>query len=182
VVFASMEGTRPLLCEIQALTTSSPLPMPRRTAIGIDVNRLHLLIAVLDRHADIGLSHCDVFINVVGGLKLIETASDLAVAAALISSERRTEIDAKAVFFGEIGLTGEIRGVPFVEHRLREATHLGFEKFFVPAANKRHLDRADKDLLKKIIWVRQISDLISGLNIPPKKNRAPSRPVQEMDI
>jgi DNA repair protein RadA/Sms len=181
VVFASMEGTRPLLCEIQALTTSSPLPMPRRTAIGIDVNRLHLLIAVLDRHADVGLSHADVFINVVGGLKLIETASDLAVAAALISSERRTDVDAKACFFGEIGLTGEIRGVPFVEHRLREAAHLGFEKFFVPQANKRHLDRVDKDLIKKIIWVKQITDLMSHLKIPAKKQRAPARPAPDLD-
>lgn len=182
VVFASMEGTRPLLCEIQALTTSSPMPMPRRTAIGIDVNRLHLLIAVLDRHADVTLSHCDVFVNVVGGLKLIETASDLAVAAALISSERRTEVDAKACFFGEIGLTGEIRGVPFVEHRLKEAAHLGFEKFFVPQANKRHLDRFDKEILKKIIWVKHISDLMSQLKIAPKKSRAPSRPAPDLDL
>ncbi len=110
-VFASMEGTRPLLCEVQALTLSSPMAMPRRTALGIDVNRLHLLTAVLDRHLDVRLVNNDIFINVVGGLKLVEPAADLAVAAAILSTESRRDLDAKTCFFGEIGLTGEVRGV-----------------------------------------------------------------------
>jgi DNA repair protein RadA/Sms len=171
VVFASMEGTRPLLCEIQALTSSSYLPMPRRTSIGIDVNRIHLLCAVLDRHAELGLAHADVFINVVGGLKLGETASDLAVAASLISSERDTEIFSKAVFFGEIGLTGEVRGVPFVDQRIKEAAHLGFEKFYVPFANKKHIENVDAGILKKVIWVKQVRDLLHMLGVPPKVRR-----------
>ncbi|MBO9665861.1 MAG: DNA repair protein RadA, partial [Bdellovibrio sp.] len=94
-VFASMEGTRPLLCEVQALTLSTNMAMPRRTSLGIDVNRLHLLTAVLDRHLDVRLANNDIFINVVGGLKLVEPAADLAVAAAILSTESRRDLDAK---------------------------------------------------------------------------------------
>jgi len=158
-VFASMEGTRPLLCEVQALTLSSPMAMPRRTALGIDVNRLHLLTAVLDRHLDIRLSHSDIFINVVGGLKLIEPAADLAVAAAILSTEGRKELDAKTVFFGEIGLTGEVRGVSFVETRMKEADKLGFTHFVLPYSNKKHLGdfKISKD--KKVSYIRNVHEL-----------------------
>lgn len=158
-VFASMEGTRPLLCEVQALTLSSPMAMPRRTALGIDVNRLHLLTAVLDRHLDIRLSHSDIFINVVGGLKLVEPASDLAVAAAILSTEGRKELDAKTVFFGEIGLTGEVRGVSFVETRMKEADKLGFTHFVLPFSNKRHLGDFKLSKDKKISYVRNVHEL-----------------------
>ncbi|HEY8272355.1 MAG TPA: DNA repair protein RadA [Pseudobdellovibrionaceae bacterium] len=158
-VFASMEGTRPLLCEVQALTLSSPMAMPRRTALGIDVNRLHLLTAVLDRHLDIRLSHSDIFINVVGGLKLIEPAADLAVAAAVLSTEGRKELDAKTVFFGEIGLTGEVRGVSFVETRLKEADKLGFTHFVLPFSNKRHLGEFKLTKEKKISYVKNVHEL-----------------------
>lgn len=158
-VFASMEGTRPLLCEVQALTLSSPMAMPRRTALGIDVNRLHLLTAVLDRHLEVRLAHNDIFINVVGGLKLMEPASDLAVAAAILSTESRRDLDAKTCFFGEIGLTGEVRGVSFAENRIREADKLGFQHFVIPFSNKRHL--ADLKLAKdkKITFIKNIKDL-----------------------
>ncbi len=158
-VFASMEGTRPLLCEVQALTLSSPMAMPRRTALGIDVNRLHLLTAVLDRHLDIHLSHSDIFINVVGGLKLVEPASDLAVAAAVLSTEGRKELDAKTVFFGEIGLTGEVRGVSFVETRMKEADKLGFTHFVMPFSNKRHLGDFKLSKDKKISYVKNVHEL-----------------------
>jgi len=158
-VFASMEGSRPLLCEVQALTLSSPMAMPRRTALGIDVNRLHLLTAVLDRHLDVRLSSNDIFINVVGGLKLVEPAADLAVAAAILSTEGRRDLDAKTCFFGEIGLTGEVRGVSFVETRLKEADKLGFNHFVIPFSNKRHLGdyKIPKD--KKISYVKNVHEL-----------------------
>lgn len=158
-VFASMEGTRPLLCEVQALTLSTPMAMPRRTALGIDVNRLHLLTAVLDRHLDVRLANADIFINVVGGLKLMEPAADLAVAAAILSTEGRKELDAKTVFFGEIGLTGEIRGVSFVETRLKEADKLGFKHFVMPFSNKKHLGDYKLPKDKKISFVKNIHEL-----------------------
>lgn len=158
-VFASMEGTRPLLCEVQALTLSSPMAMPRRTALGIDVNRLHLLTAVLDRHLDIRLSTNDIFINVVGGLKLVEPAADLAVAAAILSTEGRRDLDAKTCFFGEIGLTGEVRGVSYAENRLKEADKLGFKHFVLPFSNKRHLADLKLDKDKKITYVKNVHEL-----------------------
>lgn len=158
-VFASMEGSRPLLCEVQALTIASPMAMPRRTALGIETNRLHLLTAVLDRHLDIRLAHSDIFVNVVGGLKLDEPSSDLAVAAAILSTEGNKELEAKAVFFGEIGLTGEVRAVSFAEQRLKEADKLGFEHFVVPFSNKRHLEDFKLTKGKKISWIKNIKEL-----------------------
>jgi DNA repair protein RadA/Sms len=166
-VYASMEGTRPLLCEVQALTLGSPMPMPRRTSIGIETNRLHLLSAVLDRHLDMKLNHADIFINVVGGLKLVEPSSDLAVAAAILSTESRRELEAKAVYFGEIGLTGEVRAVSFAEQRLREADKLGFEHFIVPASNKKHLEQIRLSKGKKISWVRNVKELSKLIHSTP---------------
>lgn len=158
-VFASMEGTRPLLCEVQALTLSSPMAMPRRTALGIDVNRLHLLTAVLDRHLDVRLSSNDIFINVVGGLRLVEPAADMAVAAAILSTSRNRDLDAKTCFFGEIGLTGEVRGVSFVENRIREGDKLGFQHFVIPYSNKKHLEDIKLSKSKQISFVKNVADL-----------------------
>lgn len=173
VVFASMEGTRPLLCEVQALTLNSPMPMPRRTALGIELNRLHLLGAVLDRHLEMKLNHSDVFINVVGGLKLSDPSSDLAVAAAILSTELRQSIDAHAVFFGEIGLTGEVRAVAFAELRLKEADKLGFNHFVLPYSNKKHLQ--DLGLLKgkKITWIKNMGDLHRFIKNGMSSNQKP---------
>jgi len=159
-VFASMEGTRPLLCEVQALTISTPMPQPRRTSLGFDVNRVHLLVAVLNKHLGLKLSQADVFINVVGGLKLVEPAADLAVAAALISTETGEEGDAKTAFFGEIGLTGEVRAVSFAEARLREAAKLGFTSFVLPASNRKHLSDLPDALKKRIVWIKEVHDLM----------------------
>lgn len=158
-VFASIEGSRPLLCEVQALTSYSPMAMPRRTSLGFDVNRVHLLVAVLNKHLNLKLSQTDVFINVVGGLRLIEPAADLAVAAALLSTETGVEVDAKTVFFGEVGLTGEVRAVSFVEQRVRESEKLGFSKFVLPASNRKHLNDLPEKLKKQIIWARDVGDL-----------------------
>jgi len=169
VVFASIEGSRPLLCEVQALTVSSALPMPRRTSLGFDLNRVHLLIAVLERHGSIELMSRDVFMNVVGGLKLQEPAADLAMAAALISSSQEMTLPPKSVFFGEVGLTGEIRSVPMIELRIREADKLGFEKFFAPYSNKKNIFDLPENLEKKIIWIRNIRDLVYQLKA--KRNK-----------
>ena len=158
-VFCSVEGTRPLLCEIQALTNYTPMPQPRRTSIGFDVNRVHLLVAVLNKHLGLRLSNADVFINVVGGLKLMEPAADLAVAAALLSTETEKEVAAKTCFFGEIGLTGEVRAVSMVEGRLREAAKLGFDSFVIPSSNRKHLNDLDASLKSKITWIKDIQEL-----------------------
>lgn len=162
-VFAAIEGTRPLLCEVQALTVASHLSMPRRTAIGIELNRVQLLAAVLERHAGLKLSQFDVFINVVGGLRLEDPSSDLAVAAAIISTQKQVELDAKSVFFGEIGLTGEVRAVTFSENRLKEAEKLGFKKFFLPISNKKHLAQNQFGSDVKLIWIQSVQQLVSKL-------------------
>jgi DNA repair protein RadA/Sms len=167
-VFASVEGSRPLLCEIQALTLSSPMAMPRRTALGMELNRLHMLTAVLDRHVGLSLSHSDLYINVVGGLRLEEPSVDLAVAAAILSTDGRIELDPKTVFFGEIGLTGEVRAVTFAEQRIREADKLGFTTFVIPASNQKHLKDLKLGSGKKIQWVRHIREL--GRMIGTKKS------------
>lgn len=172
-VFASIEGSRPLLCEVQALTSYSPMAMPRRTSLGFDVNRVHLLVAVLNKHLNLKLSQTDVFINVVGGLRLIEPAADLAVAAALVSTETGVEVDAKTVFFGEIGLTGEVRAVSFVEQRVREAEKLGFQKFVLPASNKKHLGDLPEKLKKQIVWTRDVGDLAKLFDEGSRRPRSP---------
>jgi DNA repair protein RadA/Sms len=158
-IFASVEGTRPLLCEVQALTISTQMAMPRRTSLGIDLNRLHLLTAVLDRHLDLGLGKSDVFINVVGGLKLMEPAADMAVAAAILSADARKELDPKTVYFGEVGLTGEVRGVSFVDVRIKEADKLGFDNFVIPYSNKKHLDSLKLGKEKKITFIKNVREL-----------------------
>ncbi len=158
-IFASVEGTRPLLCEVQALTLSTQMAMPRRTSLGIDLNRLHLLTAVLDRHLDLRLAHSDIYVNVVGGLKLIEPAADVAVAAAILSTESRQELDPNTVFFGEVGLTGEIRGVSFVDVRIREADKLGFSNFVLPFSNKKHLETLKLSPEKKITFIKNVREL-----------------------
>jgi DNA repair protein RadA/Sms len=173
-VFASMEGTRPLLCEVQALTNFTPMPVPRRTSLGFDVNRVHLLTAVLNKHLNLKLANSDVFINVVGGLKLTEPAADLAVAAALLSTEAEADVDAKTCFFGEIGLTGEIRAVSFPEARLREAEKLGFETFVIPHSNRKHLQELDASLKSKIKWMKDVRDLATLLDATPKRKPRPA--------
>lgn len=138
-VYASVEGTRPLLCEIQALSVATQMAMPRRTTLGIGQNRLHMILAVLERHLELQFSNQEVYVNVVGGLMLEEPSSDLAVIAALLSTEGRQELPPKSVFFGEIGLTGEVRATTFVEQRLKEAQKLGFKSVFLPASNEKFL-------------------------------------------
>lgn len=158
-VFASMEGSRPLLCEVQALTLSTQMANPRRTALGIDSNRLHMLSAVLDRHLNVKLAYQDIFINVVGGLRLIETASDLAVVASLLSTSANRPLERSSIYFGEVGLTGEVRGVPFADLRVREAEKLGFKQYYIPAANKKHLKDIKLSSDSEIVFIKNIQDL-----------------------
>ena len=132
VVFAGVEGTRPLLVEIQALVSPSHLATPRRAVVGWDVNRLHMILAVLESRAGVSLVGNDIYLNVAGGLRITEPAADLAVAIALVSAVTNTPIDKDAICFGEMGLTGEIRSVSQTETRLKEAEKLGFAKCMVP--------------------------------------------------
>jgi len=132
VVAVTMEGTRPLLVEIQALTTPTSSGLPRRTANGIDFNRLLLLVAVLSKRVGLKLATQDVFVNVVGGLRINEPAADLGVAAAIASSLRGMPVPDDFVFVGEVGLSGELRSVGQAERRLNEAAKLGFKRCIVP--------------------------------------------------
>ena len=135
-VLATHEGTRPLLAAVQALVDPSPLANPRRLAVGLHGSRLALLLAVLHRHAGLAIHDQDMFVNVVSGLRVTEPAADLAVVAAAVSSLRDAPLGAELVVFGEVGLTGEVRPVPYGEERVREAAKLGFKRALVPAANR----------------------------------------------
>jgi DNA repair protein RadA/Sms len=135
VVTVLREGSRSLLIEVQALVDESHAPNPRRVAVGIDANRLSMLLAVAHRHAGIALHSQDVFANMVGGVRLTETAADLAIVLAARSSLLDVPLPQDLVAFGEIGLAGEIRPVPFGEERVREAAKHGFRTALVPAAN-----------------------------------------------
>jgi DNA repair protein RadA/Sms len=134
-ITVTREGTRPLLVEVQALVDPSPLSNPRRVALGLEQNRLAMLLAVLHRHGGIGVFDQDVFVNVVGGIRLQETSADLPVLLAVLSSFRDRVLSRKLAAFGEVGLSGEIRPVPNGEERLKEAATHGFERVIVPKAN-----------------------------------------------
>jgi DNA repair protein RadA/Sms len=136
VVTVAMEGTRPILQELQALVSKSSLAVPRRTATGFDLNRLHLLTAVVSRKAGLPLYDQDVYVNVIGGLRVEEPAADLAAALAIVSSARDHPIPPEVVAVGEVGLAGEVRGVGQLEQRLREAAKLGFRRAFVPTTTQ----------------------------------------------
>ncbi len=177
-VFAAMEGSRPVLCEIQALCTSTPLPSPRRNAIGIEVGRVHMLAAVLEKHTDLSFIHRDIYANVVGGLKITEPAVDLALVAALISSELQVALPSQSCFFGEVGLTGEVRGASMAVERVKEAVKLGFKKIYLPASNQRYL--SEKDFKgAEFNWLSEVGDLerrLAGGGARPAKRASPASP------
>jgi len=133
VLLAAIEGTRPILLEVQALVAASDLAMPRRQATGFDRNRLSMLLAVLGRHAGLALGSSDVFVNVAGGVRVDEPAADLAVALAVVSAQRGEALPARLAGFGEIGLTGGLRPVSHAGPRLAEAAKLGVRTLVVPA-------------------------------------------------
>ncbi len=142
-VLASIEGTRPLLVEIQALVSATNFPSPRRMATGIDYNRLSLIIAVLEKRMGLFFQNQDVYVNVAGGVKLDEPAVDLAVAISLVSSFKDTPTRPYDVIFGEVGLTGEVRGVSRIEQRVKEAQKLGFERVIMPEKSMRGFVKPD---------------------------------------
>ena len=143
VVACSMEGTRPILIEIQALVTRSNFGMPRRTAVGCDYNRVNLLMAVLEKRLGLKLSDYDAYVNVTGGMRMNEPAVDLGIVMAIVSSYKDTPIDDHIICFGEVGLSGEVRSVTNAEQRVREAAKLGFNKCILPKSSIRGMTKVD---------------------------------------
>ena len=139
VVVCSMEGTRPILVELQALVSPSFLAVPRRTTIGVDHNRVALLVAVLEKKRGVKLFNQDIFVNVAGGVQVDEPGMDLGIVAAVASSYQERPIDARTVIFGEVGLAGEVRGIAQAEARVKEAGKLGFERAILPSSNTAQL-------------------------------------------
>lgn len=158
VVACSMEGTRPILIEIQALVCSSNFGMPRRTATGTDFNRVNLLMAVLEKRVGLHLSNSDAYVNIAGGIKMNEPAIDLGIVMAIVSSYKNRPIDEKMIMFGEVGLSGEVRAVNMPEQRVAEAKKLGFETCIVPEVS-RDIVKGIKGI--KIIGVKTISDAMN---------------------
>ncbi len=160
VVSATLEGTRPILVEAQALVTPSSYGVPQRTATGFDYKRLQMLLAVLEKRIGLGLGQYDVFVNIAGGVRVDDPAMDLAVATAIVSSFRDIPSDSQTVVVGEIGLGGEIRTVAQVEQRVAEAAKLGFRSFVLPASNKRKLSAREGIDLKGVDNVAAAIDAV----------------------
>jgi DNA repair protein RadA/Sms len=156
-VLASAEGSRPLLVEVQALVGEAPLASPRRTATGMNPNRVSLLLAVLEKRAGLLFSNRDVFVNVAGGVRLDEPAADLATAVALASSLYNRPVDPGVAIFGEVGLAGEVRAVGMARQRIAEAAKFGFKRCIIPAACARDLDAPGVDI-RPVADVRQALD------------------------
>ncbi|MEQ8216204.1 MAG: DNA repair protein RadA, partial [Smithellaceae bacterium] len=160
VVVPSLEGTRPILVEIQALVSATNLGTPRRTAIGVDHNRVSLLIAVLDKICGLHLSGSDVFINVAGGVRVEEPAVDLGIVAAMASSFLDRPIDPHTVVLGEVGLAGEVRAISQMDLRIREAARLGFSRALAPKTNAVHLTKTAK---MEIYAVSSLKELLENI-------------------
>ena len=143
IVACSMEGSRPILIEIQALVCHTNLPMPRRTTAGTDFNRVNLLLAVLEKRAGMQMSACDVYVNIAGGIRMTEPAIDLGLILALVSSYKDIAIDEKTIAFGEVGLSGEIRSVNMAQQRVQEAKKLGFETVLMPKVSMKALQKVE---------------------------------------
>lgn len=143
IVACSMEGTRPILIEVQALVCQSNMPVPRRTAVGADFNRVNLLMAVLEKRLGLRLSSCDAYVNIAGGIRMNEPALDLAMVLAVISSFKDRAIDEKTVAFGEVGLSGEVRSVSMAQQRISEAKKMGFERVILPEVSLKSVRSAD---------------------------------------
>ncbi len=159
-----MEGTRPVLSEIQALATKTSFPSPRRAASGFDYNRMYLLLAVLEKRAGYSFASQDVYVNIVGGLKLDETACDLPVCIAMASSLLDLPVGEKTLAIGEVGLGGEIRSVPHLETRLREAQRVGFDTAIVPKHNLKMIDPAQYPGLK-LVGVSYLREAINTIKL-----------------
>ncbi|MCK4644275.1 DNA repair protein RadA [bacterium] len=158
VISVINEGTRAILVEIQALVIPTKYGIPKRLSIGYDLQRVFMLISVLEKQGGFLLSNEDIFINVIGGIKVRETSLDLAISAAMISSFRNKRLNPGAVVLGEVGLTGEVRSIIRMEQRLIQAEKLGFSKFFIPGANVDSLKGK-----RNVIKIKRVKDLIEGI-------------------
>lgn len=160
VVTCSMEGSRPILLEVQALVCRTNFGMPRRTAAGTDYNRVNLLMAVLEKRAGIHLSDCDAYVNIAGGMKMNEPSLDLGIVMALASSSRDKALDEGTIVFGEVGLSGEIRGVSMAKQRIQEAKKLGFRKCIMPKVSIEGVGRVDGIVLTGVSGVKEAIALL----------------------
>lgn len=160
VVACSLEGTRPILLEVQALVTQTNFGMPRRTAAGTDYNRVNLLMAVLEKRCHYEMSRYDAYVNIAGGMKMNEPALDLAIVMALVSSLKDRAVSSKTILFGEVGLSGEVRAVSMAEQRVNEAIKLGFDTCILPQICLDKMKRTDKI---RLIGVQNIKEAISLL-------------------
>ena len=161
-IVASIEGTRPMLIELQALTTLSVFGIPKRTANGLDYNRLAVLIAVLEKRANLNIGGQDIYVNVVSGMKLNEPSIDLGVICVCASSFKNVPIPKDTVIMGEVGLTGEVRRINMIEKRLKEAEKMGFKRCVIPENNKKYLEEKYK---LEIVGVKDVREALKVLNI-----------------
>jgi len=162
-VLAALEGTRPLLVEVQALVAPSSLASPRRAVLGWDHNRLAMIVAVLETRCGIKLSNYDIFLNIAGGIRINEPAADLAVAAALISAISNQPLPADTVFFGEIGLAGEVRQVAQADLRLKESSKLGFERATIPVLQKKKAANKNTAIaVNEITHIRKLAEILGA--------------------
>lgn len=165
VVACSMEGTRPILLEVQALVCHSNFGIPRRTAAGTDFNRVNLLMAVLEKRLGLPLGNCDAYINIAGGIRMNEPAIDLGIVLAIISSYKDRPIDEKTICFGEVGLSGEVRAVSMAEQRALEAKKLGFETCILPAVCIESMKSGDKKIEGiRLVGVRTLKDAMDYIS------------------
>ena len=161
VVSCSMEGTRPILVEIQGLVCKTNFGLPRRTAAGVDYNRMNLLLAVLEKRAGLHMSECDAYVNLAGGVKITEPAMDLGIVMALVSSYKDRPVDDQTIIFGEVGLAGEIRSVNMAQARVREAAKLGFTTCILPKSNLKGLKEESGNM--RLVGVQTLREAIGLL-------------------
>jgi DNA repair protein RadA/Sms len=160
VVTSCMEGTRPILVEIQGLVSSSSLGTPRRTVLGLDNNRVALIVAVMEKRLGMNLSGLDIFMNVTGGVKIVEPSADLAIAAALASSFLDKPVDKHTTLIGEIGLTGEIRAVGHAQARIKEAAKMGFTRCLVPSNNIKQLSKVKNMTIESVSFLKSVVEVL----------------------
>jgi DNA repair protein RadA/Sms len=157
-----MEGSRPVLIEVQALVASAGFGQPRRSVTGADYNRVSLILAVLEKKVGLMIGSHDVFINIVGGVRTSEPAADLGIAVALVSSFRNVAVADKLVMLGEIGLTGEVRSVNQIGSRLREASRLGYLQAVVPRGNLKNLESSHQDKTMGVVTLEEALEAVLG--------------------
>jgi DNA repair protein RadA/Sms len=174
-VFAGIEGTRPVLVEVQALVSASPLATPRRAVVGWDSGRLAMILAVLEARCGLAFAGNEVYLNIAGGLRISEPAADLAVAAALVSSLSGRPVPEDMVVFGEIGLSGEVRSVSQADLRLKEAAKLGFARALVPPSRRRREGAAAPLRTVEIAHLQDIVDIVGpgARSVSARRERLP---------